>query len=342
MTPKAKSRLLFLLKAAFSAGLIWLLYRRVDPAATFDQLRGARAGWIAFFFLLLAANTLISSVKWKLLLAADGIVQPLGRLFASHLTGSFFNLFLPSTIGGDAYRIADIGYHSRRSANAAASILADRMTGFLALACYGLFFSIVARGDMPNWDDRLLLLPAVALAGLLAAGFALFEQRALRRLVSCLPGKSGPRAAIVLDKILVSIGTYARRPDIWIKCLLISFVFQLMAIAAVYSLGSALGLGIPFLPFCFFVPFITLMEMIPVSIFGIGLRDTGYVWFMLAVGRSQADAASLSVLYVAATLLYVAAGGIIFIFRRQRILSGNDAHTHADRDVEGDSPDVRQ
>ena len=158
-----KRTLLFVAKAAVSAVLLILLYRRVDLIALREQLRHAQPIWLALFFLLLAANTLISSLKWRLLLAADNLIQPLGRLFASHLTGSFFNLFLPSTIGGDAYRIADIGRHTSGTARTAASILADRLTGFLALALYGLVFSFVSRGAIPNWNDRFLLLPAVAL-----------------------------------------------------------------------------------------------------------------------------------------------------------------------------------
>jgi glycosyltransferase 2 family protein len=314
-----KRSLLFILKAGVSAGLLVWLYHRVDVAALREQLRQVRVVWLALFFVLLAANTLISSMKWRLLLAADGIDQPLGRLFASYLTGSFFNLFLPSTIGGDAYRIADIGRHTERTAHTAASILADRLTGFLALALYGLVFPLAARPFIPNWNARFLLLPAAALCGLLAVLFVLIEQAWLRRMAAWLPDRLSRPVLAVLDKMLASIRAYTRAPGVWVQCLLIAFVFQFLAILAVFSLGQAIRLAVPLLPFCFFVPFITLMEMIPISIFGIGLRDTGYVWFMLAVGRSRADAASLSVLYVASTLLYVSLGGLIFILRRQAL-----------------------
>jgi uncharacterized protein (TIRG00374 family) len=312
-----KRSLLFILKAGVSVGLLALLYHRVDPAALQAQFRQARPAWLALFYLLLSSNTLISSMKWRRLLAADGIAQPLGRLFASHLTGSFFNLFLPSTIGGDAYRIADIGRHTARTAHTAASILADRLTGFLALALYGLVFPFVARDAIPHWDGRFLLLPAVALGALAVLLAALVEQAWLRRIAARLPLRVRKPAMAVLDKILASMRAYTRQPAVWIQCLLLSFVFQFFAILAAYSLGRAIRLDVPLLPFCFFVPFISLMEMIPISVFGIGLRDTGYVWFMLAVGRSRADAAALSVLYVAATLLYVSIGGLLFVCRRQ-------------------------
>lgn len=316
--PEMKRTLNFLAKVAVSTLLLWLCYRRVDVAGLRSQLGTIRWSWVALFFALLASNTLLASLKWRLLLAADGIRQPLRRLFASHLTGAFFSLFLPSTIGGDAYRIADIGHHSARTANTAASVLVDRLTGFIALATYGLLFPLLMRDLIPNWSNRFLLLPGAAMALLLGGGVVLVEQRLLRLLVSWLPVRIGAPVMRILDKILSSVKVYASRPLLWVYCMVLSFIFQFFAIAAVYSLSRALGLGLALLPFCCFVPFITLMEMIPISIFGVGLRDKGYVWFMEAVGRSRADAASLSILYVAVTLAYVALGGIIFVLRRQR------------------------
>ncbi len=294
-----------------------MLYRRLDMQALGAQLQAVRPAWMGMFFVLLSVNTLISSVKWRLLLAADGIRQPLWRLFASHLTGSFFNLFLPSTIGGDAYRIADIGRHSARTVNTVASLLADRLTGFLALSVYGLVFPFVARQAISEWNPRLLVLPSLAFVLLMGAGFMLWEQRLLRRATTWMPSALRAPALRILDKLLASMRAYASRPAVWIWSMLISFAFQMMAILAVYSLGRALNLGVPLLPFCFFVPFITLMEMIPISIFGLGLRDAGYVWFMNSVGRGPEEAASISMLYVGATLAYVALGGVVFVFRRQ-------------------------
>lgn len=309
-----KRRLVGLLKLAVTLGLLALLYSRVDTAALARRLGSIRWGWVALFWALLFANTSISTLKWRVLLAADSIHQSFGTLFASHLIGSFFNMFLPSTIGGDAYRIADIGKRSARTANAAASVMVDRLSGFLALALYGLMlFPVFQRRYAP--DPRLFLLPAAAFAGLVAVGFVLWEQALLRRLARWLPGGVRAKVEKVLDALLGSVRAYGRERRVLLAMVAISFLFQFLAIVAVYSLGRAVGLGVPLLPFGFFVPFITLMEMIPISVFGIGLRDTGYVWFMHAVGKTSADAAALSVLYVAATVAYVSLGGVFYLFR---------------------------
>lgn len=308
-----KRRLAFLLKLSVTLLLLAVLYSRIDRSALAGRLGAVRWEWVGAFLVLLLANSALSALKWRTLLAADGIRQPFRALLASYLIGSFFNVFLPSTIGGDAYRIADIGRRSTRTAHAAASVMADRLSGFLALALYGLLFPLAARRYIS--DPRLMLLPAAAFAGLLAVCAVLWEQRLLRKAVAWLPGAVRDKVEKVLDAILGSIRAYGRHRSTVTAIAAISFLFQFLAILAVFCLGRATGLDLPLLPFGFFVPFVSLMEMLPVSVFGIGLRDTGYVWFMLSVGRTRADAAALSVLYVAATVAYVSLGGLLYLLR---------------------------
>lgn len=311
-----KRRIIPILKIIVAVALLFLLYCKVDPSSVGSKFGVIGWNYVAVFMFLLLINTALSALKWKILLASDGVRVRFLPLMASYWTGSFFNLFLPSTIGGDAYRIASIGASSGKTAKTAASVMTDRITGFLAIAVYGLVFPLFVHDTIPEWNWKLLLLPAAAFCALTALSAALWNQTLIRRAVVLLPEKFRPKITGTLDTILESLRQHGRRPGIVVAIVAISFLFQFAAIAAVYSLGLALGLGIGLLPYCFFVPFISLMEMIPVSIFGIGLRDTGYVWFMLSVGRGKADAAAISIIYVVLTVIYVSAGGVLFLLRK--------------------------
>lgn len=339
-----KKRLVKILKIVLTAALLAYVYHKIDLAALRGQLSHLRTGWpwCVAFLALLGLNTLVSSVKWAALLRADGIDLPVRKLFASHLIGSFFNLFLPSSIGGDVYRIADVGRRSSRTANAAASILFDRLTGFLAIALYGIvFYLLSARAGWihPTLPDCLsggaagearirgLLYAALPLAAFLALAallLLLLQERLVRAALRLVPGKLRPKCEAVADKVLGSVQTYVHAPSAWIPCIFLSFWFQANAILAVYTLSRALDLGLPLFPFWFFIPFITLLEMIPISIFGLGLRDFGYKAFFLSAGvatlaseeQATAAAASLAVLYVALTIAYVSIGGVLYLARQ--------------------------
>jgi len=305
-----------LIKLGVTLGLLALLYRRIDVPKFAGRLGEIRWSWVGVFWLILLVNTAISTVKWRALLRADGIRLSYRTLFSSQLIGSFFNMFLPSTIGGDAYRIVDVSQRSARTANTVASVIADRLSGFLALALYGLILFPVFRSRY-NPDPRLFLLPATAFAGLMVVVLALWEQALLRRIAGWLPQRFRAKLEKPLDALLASMRVYGSQPRVMLTMALISFMFQFFAILAVYSISRAAGLAIPLLPFGFFVPFITLMEMIPISIFGIGLRDVGYVWFMHSVAHSSDDAAAMSLLYVAATVIYVSLGGLLYLAKRE-------------------------
>ena len=59
--------------------------------------------------------------------------------------------------------------------------------------------------------------------------------------------------------------------------------------------------------------------MIPVSVFGLGLRDLGYTIFMTAMGfgeKAAANAALISAAEVILTVIYASMGGVVFVCRR--------------------------
>ncbi|MCI5120187.1 MAG: UPF0104 family protein, partial [Candidatus Electrothrix sp. AUS4] len=145
-----KRNLLLLVKIVFSTTLMYILYRRIP----LEELKAVMGSLNYFYFLpiclLLFVNTVLSALKWRLFLSADGVDIPLSTLTMTYLVGSFYNLFLPSNIGGDSYRIYDIGQKSRERVRAAASVFADRFSGFLALVSLSLISSILVAREFDN------------------------------------------------------------------------------------------------------------------------------------------------------------------------------------------------
>lgn len=314
-----KRVLLFLFKAAVSLTVLAVLYRKVDLTALGSRLAAIRPLPMAAFFALLALNTLLSAAKWRIFLRADGIPHPLGRLFVSYYVASFFTVLLPSTIGGDSYRVYDIARRGSGAGNVAASVLADRLTGFLALSVLGLVMPLLGWGLIP--DRRLLAIPLAVFGGLLALVWLLSRHALLLRLLGWFRLDRVGALRRFADRFFDSLQAYRRRPAALAQAMGISFWFQCNVILAVYCLSRALSLGIPPLFYGVAVPIVSLIEAVPVSIFGIGLRDSGYMLLFAGIGREAAAAGALSILYVAATLVYVALGGVVFLFHHGKTTS---------------------
>ncbi len=301
--------------------LLTLLYRKVNGKDFLEVLRGLRWGLVPFFFLVAFLNMWISSLRWGMLLRADGVDVPTRKLFASHWIASFFNFFLPSNIGGDVYRIADISRKSGSGMGSLASVTVDRLTGFLALSLYGFVFPLLGLRLIPEDKRILLVIPLIVFLGFLCVAALLWQQKMIRFFLRFVPGKFRGKVSGYLDAFFSSVRAYARRPAVLARAFGLSMVFQFLVFVAVYVVGLALRLPVSFPEYCVFVPFVCLLEAVPLSINGIGLRDSGYVFFFSAVGLAgrgadpETSAAAISLCYMALTLAYALGGGVLFLRR---------------------------
>ncbi len=300
-------------KLAFSIGLLVLLYRKT-PVAEIGAVIGNVD--VRFFFpiaLLLLANTVLSALKWYLFLRSDGVEIPLSTLTVTYLIGSFYNLFLPSNIGGDGYRIYDIARKSREGVRSAASVFADRFSGFLALVFLSLTASVPVTARLH--DPRFILLPLVIFLGLLVIVWALFRQTPARWFLQVTRLDRFDALRRLCDKFFLSFATYGRNRRLLCQVMLISFAFQLSVVTVVYLLALSLHVSISYFYFLAFVPLITLLEALPISIYGIGIRDAGYVFFFSWAGMGNLQTRSLALLFLAVTVVYALIGGLFYLGR---------------------------
>lgn len=308
-----RPHILLCLKVAVSLALLLLLYRNTPVQQIAAVLAQCQLLLLLPVGLLLLLNTTLSVLKWRLLLLSDHIDIPLIKLVASYLIAAFFNLFLPSNIGGDSYRIYDIMQKSGRGASTAASVLADRLSGFVALACLSLGGSVFVAIRLER--PVLVILPLLALAALALILVLLWLQRPLLRLLQVLRLDRMPRMQDFCGRFFAAFARYGAEPRMLAWVLLISFAFQFLLVVAVYLMAWALHAHAPFVYFLAFVPLITLMEALPVSVYGIGVRDMGYVFFFQWAGMGEAYTRSLAVVFLAVTFCYSLIGGLLYAGR---------------------------
>jgi uncharacterized protein (TIRG00374 family) len=325
---KARKGLVVAARLAVSALLMAWLYSRVDLGELRRLLTDLRPAVLVALFGLLLFNSWISALKWRILLAADGIRLPLRGLLASYLVGTFFNVFLPSNIGGDAYRIYDVARRTARPVNTAASVFADRLSGFCALAVLGLLFPLLGSGLLLH-ARRVMLLPLAVFAAVAAMAWLLWQRRLLEWLLERCGLYRARRLRATVEQFLDSMHAYRRGHRVVTAIMAVSFVFQFTVIVFAWVLAMGIGLRIPFAYFCVFMPLVSLLEAVPVTIYGLGLRDAGYVFFFSRIGRTDEQALGMAVLYVVLTLVYASVGGLIFALRRHR--AGRAGASPADR-----------
>jgi uncharacterized protein (TIRG00374 family) len=298
------------LRCGVSAALIGWLLSRVDVGLVAREFAAVGAANVGVILVLQLANTALKSYKWQQLLAADGIHLSHRTAFASYLVSTFFSLFLPTAVGGDAVRAVDTARRSGRGVATATSVVADRVLGFAAIGLIGL--ASLGAGAASAIDPEIRAAGGLLYLGVLVAAAAAFTD-ALGRMASWL----GSRLLAVqrtMRLVAASIAAYRGSGGLW-RWVVVSLAAQTILVVAVWVIARALAIAAPLSYFFAIVPLVSLVESVPISIFGIGTRDVSYVYLLGLVGVAQEKALSLSLLYVLLTLLYALLGGLVFAVR---------------------------
>ncbi len=299
-------------KLLISSVLMFILYRKIDGQELRDLLATAELRYLLPIALLLLSNTVFSALKWRLFLLADQVDIPLSALTKTYLIGSFYNLFLPSNIGGDSYRIYDVARQSG-GVRSAASVFADRFSGFLALVILSLISSVLVARQFHN--IFFFLAPLLILLLLLAILVSLVKEKPVRLFLSFTRLDRFPLLIGLAEKFFLSFQAYGSKPRLLVQVMAISFAFQLSVITIVWLLAAVIHAQVSFFYFSAFVPLITLLEALPISIFGLGLRDAGYVFFFGWAGMSNLETRSLALLFFGTTVSYSLLGGLVYLGR---------------------------
>jgi hypothetical protein len=97
------------------------------------------------------------------------------------------------------------------------------------------------------------------------------------------------------------------------QALLLSVILQVLIIVTYYFVGVGLALGVPLAYFFLFVPLITSLAMLPVSVAGLGVRESGVVYFFTRVGVDAGAALGMSLVWFSLSVLVSALGGLAFL-----------------------------
>jgi uncharacterized protein (TIRG00374 family) len=305
-------RLFFLAKVAVSAGLLGFLFWRIDRA-TFLRTIQALPGFVFVGCLLLyLLGYLLSTLRWQRLLAAENIRVSLWRLTLVYFEGAFFNLFLPTLIGGDIVRGYAIYKLTGGHTASIASILIDRLSGFAALMFIAVLSLSIAVTRMQNLQVALMILGVAITFGLLMAVLLNDRMKDWAAGVFRLVGLA--RFQAKLQGLVEAIHRYRGHRRALAQAFVLSAVLQALIIVTYYFVGRGLQVGVPLAYFFVFVPLITVVAMLPVSVAGLGVREGGVVYFFALVGVDAATSLSMSLVWFALTVLVSSLGGLAILF----------------------------
>lgn len=298
-------------KVLVSIVLLALLLRAMEIRHVTQVLVQADRQYLLMGFVMNAIAIPPMVFRWQVLARALGLPATFGRLLALHLISGFFSNFLPTSIGGDIVRAYGLGRGSGQTVGATMSVLADRLLGLVALGLVALTGLSVGR-SLPHSITLLVAVAAVTLAPLLL--FRVSLSSSARRAVSgCRRRWLPARAGEWLRQAADAADAYGRRPGVLALALLVSLGAQGLLIVSAWLFCRAVDPSVPLGKVAAFVPLITLLTVLPVSINGLGVQDGGFVLLFGRTGTSAAAAVSMSLLWHAARAASNLLGGLLYL-----------------------------
>src|SRR5690606_25548560 len=236
------------------------------------------------------------------------LFRPLTRIT---LIGYFFNLFLPSAIGGDFFR----AYYLARQEGIGmttplTTTIVDRLAGLVALLLIGLVAAVVNPLHVEGYPlvGIFLLLGIAFLVGIIA----LFHSGMHRLLVRLLEWLRLQNVEARTELVYSGLQRLRRSPGTLVGITLLSFGIQFLAVIMMWLAARAIEIRAPFLVFLVFIPLINLSVAVPISINGVGLREGIYFLLFSQIGVSMESAVTLSLLNFLVVALTALPGGIVY------------------------------
>lgn len=298
-------RLQFILRLGITAALVVLIVVRVDWSSVAGILGAVSVTMLATAFAIKAIGIVLSAFKWGLLLEIQGTALPLATLVRYYLVGMFANNFMPTIVGGDAARAYQTARRTGDGWGAGASILMERLTGLTGLLAVGIWAwtaSAARIGGFPFW------LPIVA--GLAAGAAVPAAGALLLRSIAIGKGAVGWRSSLLRLKEV-----YRRSRKRLLASLALSVLFHLLMGLGTWVLVRALGSSPRLIDVTWVVPAVSLLTMIPVSLNGYGLRETGYIVLLGSIGVPEAGGAAAALLSRAILIVFSTVGGVLLLGR---------------------------
>jgi uncharacterized protein (TIRG00374 family) len=254
--------------------------------------------WVALF--IFPVSYLITTLRWRRLLAALDIPIRTAKAFQINMVGAFYNTFMPGSTGGDLIKAYYASKYTPHRTHAVLSVIVDRILGLIALVLLGGTVAAIKGLTSPNWHDPVAAkcLQVAAGAGLIlvvtAALLAVYYIPFLRWLTGLdfilkkLPMQKQVKSAIDVMDI------YGKRPRLVLVSLLLSFPVHAITVLSAMAAGQAFGLPINPAYYWVIVPVVTLAGSMPLSPQGAGVMEFFAYELMRGQRATLADAVVLT------------------------------------------------
>lgn len=290
-------------RIGLSLALIVVIFAQMDDIDT-DELvpawNRANTFWTLAAFAAILLAFILGAYRWQRVLRALGTHQPLPRLLSHYISGQFLSNFVPTTVGGDVLRVSRLSRDINDGPTSFTSVVFERLSGWLVLPVITFVGFAVNPGltDLGSATKIPLYVAAVTLAGLVVVIVVVGSDW----IGDSLEGRSG--LLRFAEAVHLGIDRFREHPRAAGEVVASGFLYQFVLLLAAGCAVEALEINeVGLTALMAFIPAVLIIQVLPVGIGGLGIREGALVLFLDGIGVADEQAVALGLAIYVLTLL---------------------------------------
>ncbi|MDX2231606.1 MAG: lysylphosphatidylglycerol synthase transmembrane domain-containing protein [Leptolyngbyaceae cyanobacterium bins.349] len=304
-----KSKIILILKICISLSLLIVVFTRIDLPKLWEQVQYLSFPFVLFALLYYTACQWLSCLRWQVILKANHYPVSIRNLLAGYFAGMFVSIFLPSSYGGDVYRIYRLNQSIHNLEVSVSSVFLERFAGLAAIFALALLGLPPIFQLMGSWEVVGLFLLC---ASILSGGFLLILSPQLLSWMEPLLMKLHLTKIVErIAKTQIIFRKFVHHRQAVSIAIGLSLVIQLSVIYYQYLLAQQLKIPVSFLELLIFTPISIVVTLLPISFGGLGVQEGLWAYLFSRVGLPAEQAVLLSLTFTLLGWLLSLPGGII-------------------------------
>jgi uncharacterized protein (TIRG00374 family) len=310
---KIKKYIFFFTKLLISFGLIFFVFSSINLSRIKTILQDLHPFYFFAALILALLNSVIATYRWRIVLKVPNITIQYKNLLSLFFVGFFFNTFMPGNIGGDILRGYDLGRVSGRNKESYISIFMDKIIALLSLMLITLVSCYFAGQEI--LETRLFFVVLLILSIFTVVVFLFFYSSILKHFIILLNSVKLRRTHDLLYDLFQHLSLYKRRLDAIALAFIVSFLSHCVLIFTIFCLSLSVQSTVNLRFFFLIVPIVIFLSMIPISIAGLGIRESGFAYFFPLVGMGKESALLIGLLFFFLLIINGLIGALIYLSR---------------------------
>jgi len=308
-------KLRYTINAVVSMALIATIIYMAGAGRVAEQLSRAIVPIFLLAVVIENFGVAVSAKKWQMLLKMKDMDVSFLTAWKYYYIGTFFNAFLPTSVGGDAVKAYSISKKLERREEAFSSVMMDRLTGLVAVLGIGSVSLVFGWNAIPG-TAFILCLPIFTLPIVLLA--VIFKTEMVENVIRKPFFNRFGRVRDFVERVYDSFKEYGSLKKRMAPVVMLSLFYHLLLITNNYVLSISLGLEIPIHYFFIFIPVAEILVFLPVTVQGFGVREGTYVALFSSIGVGGAEAFALGFSDQIVKLMGNIIGGVVYLFHSIR------------------------